>query len=111
MILGGPSVKPFGSRVALRVAIAPPFAKRVDQRPHAVLSRERPPRGRRAHGPELRAPGAGGLFRVRTVEAAAAALDEIAGDYERHSRAARALVEEHFDAEQILTRILERACG
>jgi hypothetical protein len=37
------------------------------------------------------------------------ALQRIAGDYERHSRAAQALAQEHFRAETVLGALLERA--
>src|SRR5438067_4510654 len=39
-----------------------------------------------------------GLFPVRTPDEAAAAIDEINGNYRRHCLAARALVESHFEA-------------
>jgi hypothetical protein len=47
-----------------------------------------------------------GLFAVATVEEAAAALDEVAGNYLRHSRAARAIAEEHLAASTVLKRFL-----
>src|SRR5437667_3811368 len=43
-------------------------------------------------------PTGAGLFAVGTPEEAAAAIEEINGDYARHCRAARALAEEHFEA-------------
>jgi hypothetical protein len=43
------------------------------------------------------------------VEGAAAALTAVESDYEHHSRAARALAEEFFDAEAVVTSVLERA--
>ncbi|HVH66765.1 MAG TPA: hypothetical protein VM716_02780 [Gemmatimonadales bacterium] len=46
-----------------------------------------------------------GMFRFTSVDEAAAALEAINGDYERHCRAARAIAEAHFDA----TRVLETA--
>jgi hypothetical protein len=48
-----------------------------------------------------------GLFGVRTVEEAAAAIDEINRDYERHCRAARRLAEEHFEARAVAARLLD----
>jgi hypothetical protein len=48
-----------------------------------------------------------GLIAVRTVKEAAAALDEIAGDYQRHSRWARELAREHLEARVVLTRFLD----
>jgi hypothetical protein len=50
-----------------------------------------------------------GLITFRTLDEAVAGAREIAGDYERHSRAARALAEEHFDAERILGDLLDDA--
>jgi glycosyltransferase involved in cell wall biosynthesis len=49
-----------------------------------------------------------GLLAFSTVDEAAAALDEVGADYERHRRAARALAEEHFDSDRVLTSLLER---
>ena len=54
-------------------------------------------------------PSAEGLFRFHTVDDAAAALEAVEADYERHARAARCLTQEYFDAEKVLTRVLERA--
>lgn len=47
-----------------------------------------------------------GLFAVRSAEEAAAALDEICGDYERHSRAAREVARECLDATRVLRKFL-----
>jgi len=46
-----------------------------------------------------------GLFAVRTVDEAAAAVEEIAGDYERHSGWARELARDHLDAGKVLGRL------
>lgn len=54
-------------------------------------------------------PDAEGLFRFRTLEEAARSLEAAEADYEKHSRLARALVEEHFEAGRVVTRVLERA--
>ena len=56
-------------------------------------------------------PDAEGLFRVRTLDDAARALDAAESDYRRHARAARALAEAYFDARTVLARVLERALG
>ena len=48
-----------------------------------------------------------GLYAVRTVEEAAAAIDEIAGDWERHARWAREVAREYLDARKVLGRMLE----
>jgi len=47
-----------------------------------------------------------GLFAFQTAEEAAAALEEIGGDYARHSRAARRIAEEYFRAEKVLAKLL-----
>jgi len=42
------------------------------------------------------------------VEEAARALKTVAADHERQSRLARALAEEHFDARNVVARVLEQ---
>ena len=54
-------------------------------------------------------PDADGLFRFRNVDEAAAALEVIETDYERHCKQARALAEEYFDARRVAAGLLERA--
>jgi hypothetical protein len=49
-----------------------------------------------------------GLLAFRTLEEAAAGAAEIAGDYERHSRAARQIAEQHFDARVLLRDFLKK---
>jgi hypothetical protein len=51
-------------------------------------------------------PDAKGLFRFRTLDEAAAYLNEAERNGEFHSRAARAIVEEHFDSTKVLPRVL-----
>jgi hypothetical protein len=51
-----------------------------------------------------------GLFAVRDVDEAAAAIAAVRGDYERHRRAARRLAREFFDAETLMAGMLEH-CG
>ncbi len=48
-----------------------------------------------------------GLIAFSTLEEAAAGVEEIQRNYERHSAAARALAEEHFDARRVLGRLLD----
>jgi len=48
-----------------------------------------------------------GLFSFRTMEEIVAAFDAVRSDYEKHSRAARAIAEEYFRAETVLGRVLE----
>ena len=49
-----------------------------------------------------------GLFAFETEEEALAGIDAIARDYPRHSRTARAVAEEYFDADRVLPQLLER---
>jgi hypothetical protein len=49
-----------------------------------------------------------GLFSFETAAQAAAAIEEIAADYGRHARAARALAEAQLDSALVLRRLLER---
>jgi hypothetical protein len=51
-------------------------------------------------------PCGSGLFAVRTVEEAAAAIDTICHDYEAQSDAARQIAGRHLDAEIVLARFL-----
>lgn len=53
-----------------------------------------------------RLPCGRGLFAVRTVDDAVAAIDEIQGNYEYHSRWARAIANEFLDAPLVLGRFL-----
>lgn len=48
-----------------------------------------------------------GLLAYSTADQAAAALDEVRGDPERHARAARKLVEEHFEAADVCRDLLD----
>ena len=47
-----------------------------------------------------------GLFAFNSMEEILAAFEEINADYEKHSRAARAIAEEYFKAETVLTKLL-----
>jgi hypothetical protein len=51
-------------------------------------------------------PSGEGLLTFSTLDEAAAGAEEIADDYERHSRAARELAEEHLAASRVLPRLL-----
>jgi hypothetical protein len=48
-----------------------------------------------------------GLFAFDTIDEILAGFDEIASDYERHSRAAREIAEEYFRAEKVLAKVLD----
>jgi hypothetical protein len=50
-----------------------------------------------------------GLFAFDTIDEAAAAIDAIDSDYDRHARAAAELAREYFDAEVVLGRLLTDA--
>jgi hypothetical protein len=47
-----------------------------------------------------------GLFAFNTTDEALSALEAVNSDYDRHSRAARAIAEEHFRAETVLAKLL-----
>ncbi len=49
-----------------------------------------------------------GLVTFSSLEEAVAGVGEITGDYERHSRAAREIAAEHFAAERVLQRLLDK---
>lgn len=55
-------------------------------------------------------PAGCGLFGFTTVDEAAAAVDAITGDYDRHSAAARAIATEYFDHAVVLPELLS-VCG
>ncbi|MEK6250820.1 MAG: hypothetical protein AABM43_02545 [Actinomycetota bacterium] len=50
-----------------------------------------------------------GLLAFRTLEEAVAGAGEIASNYDEHCAAARAIAEEYFDAERVLTGFCEQA--
>jgi len=60
-------------------------------------------------GPSSFLPHGEGMFRYTTVAEAARALDSINADYEGQCRSARRLAEEYFDAETVVSGMLERA--
>ena len=62
-------------------------------------------------GPSSFLPSNEGLLRFKTIDEAAAGLEEASSHYERHRRAARDLVEAYFDSRQVATRILDKALG
>jgi hypothetical protein len=60
-------------------------------------------------GPSSVLPNGEGMFRFTSVPEAAAALAAIDSDYARHSRAARDIVETHFDATRVVALALTHA--
>ena len=54
-------------------------------------------------------PTGDGLFAFSTIDEILAAFDAIQGDYGRHSRAARAIAADYFDAEKVVTKMLSDA--
>jgi hypothetical protein len=52
-----------------------------------------------------------GLLDFSLPEEALAGLEEVARNYERHSEAARELAEQHFAADRVLARVLDRLGG
>jgi glycosyltransferase involved in cell wall biosynthesis len=53
-------------------------------------------------------PTGDGLLRFRSAEDLAAGVEDLRRDYDRHRRAARAIAEETFDSDHVLTRLLGR---
>ena len=49
------------------------------------------------------------MFRFSTPAEAAKAFEDINSDYQKHSRAARQIVETFFDAKQVVKEILSHA--
>jgi hypothetical protein len=49
-----------------------------------------------------------GLFAYTTLQDAAAQLQAVSGEYERHSRAAAAIASEYFDAHKVVRGMLEQ---
>ena len=62
-------------------------------------------------GPSSFLPDSEGMFRFRTAQEAARALDAINANYEHHCRSARKLAETYFDARQVVGKILNCAIG
>ncbi len=52
-------------------------------------------------------PAGEGLFSFTTKDDVLSAIDEMNSDYAQHSRTARAIAEEYFDSDKVLTRLLE----
>lgn len=53
-------------------------------------------------------PTGAGLFAFETRDGVLASIEALKCDYPRHSLAARAIAEEHFDSDKVLTRLLQR---
>jgi hypothetical protein len=51
-------------------------------------------------------PAGSGLLAFDDLDGAVACVEQVAGDHERHSRAAREIAEEHFDSDRVLRRLL-----
>jgi hypothetical protein len=50
-----------------------------------------------------------GILPFSTLEEAVAAIEEVERNYEKHSKAARAIAEEYFDSDKVLTQLIEQA--
>jgi len=50
-----------------------------------------------------------GILSFRTVEEAAAAIYSVESNYTRHAETARAIAEEYFDSDKILSRLIEKS--
>lgn len=53
-------------------------------------------------------PTGAGLLTFRTLEEAAAGVEDIVGNYDRHARVARDIAEEYFDSDKVLRRLLAK---
>jgi hypothetical protein len=62
-------------------------------------------------GPSEILPDAEGMFRFSTVDEALSAIDAMNADYKKHCSAARELAATYFDAEKVLTSVLDLAIG
>jgi hypothetical protein len=56
-------------------------------------------------------PSGTGLIPFSTAEEALEGLDRIQRDYAAHARRAAEIAQEHFDAPQVLPKLLETICG
>jgi hypothetical protein len=83
----------------------------VVQRAQRELPRQRPARDRADTGFTGILPTGTGLLAFRSPEEAVAAVHEVVGDYARHSRAAREIAAEYFDARDVLGDLLGRVLG
>jgi hypothetical protein len=52
-------------------------------------------------------PAGEGLLAFEDLDGAQAAVEEVAGDYPRHARAARAIAEQYFESDRVLGRLLQ----
>lgn len=52
-----------------------------------------------------------GILPFSTIDEAVAAVDEVEANYGRHAKAARAVAEEFFDSDKVLTRLICEALG
>lgn len=52
-----------------------------------------------------------GILPFRNIDEAVVAIHEIEANYERHSKAARAIAEEYFNSDKVLNRLIEDTMG
>ena len=57
-------------------------------------------------GPSKILPDDEGMCRFRTPREALDCLRRVEAEYERHARAARSIVDEHFDARRVVSRLV-----
>ncbi len=50
-----------------------------------------------------------GILAFRTMDEAAAAIRDVEAHYERHAAAARAIAEQYFDSDRVLSRLIDEA--
>ena len=94
-------------RVHRRQGPERPAPQRLVQRPQRDLPGRRAPGRDPGHRLRRLLPTGEGLFAFSDVDEAAAALEAVASDYRRHSRAASEIAREYFDAERVMLRILD----
>jgi hypothetical protein len=56
-------------------------------------------------------PSGEGLLAFSSIDDALAGIETINADYDRHAARAREIAHEHFDAQRVLPRLLDIACG
>jgi hypothetical protein len=54
-------------------------------------------------------PAGEGILPFKTVDEAVTAIEEVMGNYDRHAKTARAIAEDYFDSDKVLSRLIEQA--
>jgi glycosyltransferase involved in cell wall biosynthesis len=56
-------------------------------------------------------PTGDGILPFRTIDDAAAAINDVEANYQRHAKAARAIAEEYFNSDKVLTSLIQEVFG